>query len=216
VAQPIRGVVFDHDGTLVNSLPVVVKASNETMKAFGFAEGTFERIVADMVYPTAPRLGRLAGVEDPERHQRMAEVYGRLALEHSELAVLYPGIETLLASLETRGVPQAVVSNSQRIFIETILRRLGVAGRFACMVGECDMPAPKPDPTGLFDAIRTMGVAPGEAVFVGDSCTDLETARQAGVRAIGVTWGAHTRSELKPLGFDALVDAPQELLALVG
>lgn len=215
MSQPVRCVVFDHDGTLVNSLPVVVKASNETMKAFGYAEGSFDRIVADMVYPTAPRLGRLAGVEDPELHQRMAECYGKWALEHSGLAVLYPGIEALLASLEARGVPQAVVSNSQRIFIETILTRLGIAGHFAALVGECDMPAPKPDPTGLLDAIRAAGASPREAIFVGDSRTDLETARQAGVRAIGVTWGAHTRPELEVLGFDALVDRPEELLTLL-
>jgi len=206
-------VVFDHDGTLVNSLPVVVRASNEVMEAFGYERKPAAEIVAGMVHPTAPRLGLLAGTVDLGLQQKMARRYGELAMRFSELAELYPGIEGLLADLKGLGLPLAVLSNSEGRFVRGILERLNVAKQFFCLMGEEDMPAPKPDPRGLYRILELAGCDPWRAVYVGDSRTDLETARGAGLRAVGVTWGAHPRVELEELGFDALVDEPSQLLA---
>ena len=75
------------------------------------------------------------------------------------------------------------------------------------------MPAPKPDPRGLHRILLMAGCDPRRAMYVGDSRTDLETARAAGLKAVGVTWGAHPRVEMEELGFDALVDEPSQLLA---
>lgn len=205
-------VVFDHDGTLVDSLDVVVHASNQVLTAFGKAPKPASEIVAGMVHPTAPRLGLLAEVGDPNAQQDMARLYNELALRSSGLARLYPGIDAMLANLESMGWQQAVLSNSTGAFIRSILDRLGVAGRFFSLVGDTDMPAPKPDPRGLLALLRAVDCDVPSAVYVGDSRTDLLTARAAGVRAIGVTWGAHPRDELAPLGFDALVDSPSDLV----
>jgi phosphoglycolate phosphatase len=206
-------VVFDHDGTLVNSLPVVVKASNEVMAAFGYDCKPEAEIVAGMVHPTAPRLGLLAGTSDLGIQEKMARRYGELAIRSSPLAELYPGIEGLLKDLKGLGLPLAVLSNSAGIFVRTILERLDVAKYFFRLTGEHDMPAPKPDPRGLQQILELAGCGPRRAVYVGDSRTDLETARAAGVQAIGVTWGAHPRVELEDLGWNALVDDPSQLLA---
>jgi phosphoglycolate phosphatase len=205
-------VVFDHDGTLVNSLDVVVQASNQVLAAFGKAPKPASEIVAGMVHPTAPRLGVLARVDDLDVQQDMARLYNDVALRSSGLAKLYPGIDAMLAAVEEDGWLQAVLSNSTGAFIRSILERLGVAGRFFRLVGEGDMPAPKPDPRGLLELLRLAQRDASSAIYVGDSRTDLLTARAAGVRAIGVTWGAHPRDELVPLGFDALVDSPSELI----
>jgi phosphoglycolate phosphatase len=208
-------VVFDHDGTLVDSLPVVVKASNEVLAAFGYERKTRAEIVAGMVHPTAPRLGLLAGTSDTGIQKKMARLYGERSMGSSALAGLYPGIEALLGGLKGLGLPLAVLSNSEGLFVRTILERLEVAGYFFRLTGEEDMPAPKPDPRGLRQILEVAGCAPQRAVYVGDSRTDLQTARAAGVRAIGVTWGAHPRVELEALGFDALVDAPSQVLTLL-
>lgn len=205
-------VVFDHDGTLVDSLAVVVRASNQTLAVFGKAAKPAAEIVAGMVHPTAPRLGLLAGIGDPKAQQDMARLYNDLALQSSGLARLYPGIDAMLAALASLGWQQAVLSNSTSAFIRSILGRLGVADRFFALVGDTDMPAPKPDPRGLLALLSAAGCEASAAVYVGDSRTDLFTARAAGVRAIGVTWGAHPRAELVPLGFDVLVDAPAQLV----
>jgi phosphoglycolate phosphatase len=208
-------VVFDHDGTLVNSLPVVVVASNEVMAAFGYERKPAAEIVAGMVHPTAPRLGLLAGTSDLGIQQKMARLYVELALRSSALAELYPGIEGLLGDLQGLGLPLAVLSNSAGIFVRTILDRLEVARYFFRLTGEEDMPAPKPDARGLHQILDLAGCGPQRAVYVGDSRTDLETARAAGVQAIGVTWGAHPRAELEDLGWNALVDEPSQLFALL-
>lgn len=204
-------VVFDHDGTLVNSLPVVVEASNTVMTVFGFEPKTPAEIVAGMVHPTAPRLGLLAGTLDVDLQRRMARQYGELALAASELAVLYPGIETMLMALRGRGLPLAVLSNSEGNFVRTITERLEVSKYFFQQTGEDDMPAPKPDPRGLQRILTQVKCEARRAVYVGDSRTDLATARAAGTKAIGVTWGAHPRFELEALGFDALIDEPGQL-----
>jgi phosphoglycolate phosphatase len=213
--NPIDMVVFDHDGTLVNSLAVVVEASNGVLSTFGHEQRSASEIVAGMVHPTAPRLGLLAGVTDPEIRKQMARLYGDLALRCSGLATLYPGIEGMLKELQDWGFQLAVLSNSEGVFIRTILERLGVACRFFRLVGEDDMPSPKPDPAGLLRTLELSKSLPQRSVYVGDSRTDLETARAAGLIAIGVTWGAHRRSELKDLGFDALVDEPSQLTVLL-
>lgn len=204
-------IVFDHDGTLVNSLAVVVRGSNQVLATLGKAPKTAAEIVAGMVHPTAARIGLLAGIADPALQEPLARQYDSLALQGSGLATLYPGIEEMLAALEKTGLRQAVLSNSAGAFIRAILGRLGVASRFFALVGEKDMPAPKPDPRGLLALLQMAGAEPSRAAYVGDSRTDLLTARNARVQAIGVTWGAHGRAELEPLGFDLLVDSPAEL-----
>jgi phosphoglycolate phosphatase len=213
--MPVDLVVFDHDGTLVNSLPVVVEASNGVMAAFGYHGKPAAEIVAGMVHPTAPRLGLLAGTAELSIQQKMARLYGALAIRSSHLAGLYPGIEKLVRDLKGLGLSLAVLSNSEGIFIRTVLERLGVAEYFFRVTGEDDMPAPKPDPRGLSQILELAGCDPRRAVYVGDSRTDLETAQAAGLRAIGVTWGAHPRVEMEELGFDALVDEPPQLFALL-
>jgi phosphoglycolate phosphatase len=204
-------VVFDHDGTLVDSLPVVVQASNQVLMAFGKEPKPAPEIVAGMIHPTAPRLGLLAGIADPRIQKDMARRYDELALRGSGLAILYPGVDEMLATIGSLGMSQAVLSNSAGAFIRAILERLRVASRFISIVGDDDMPAPKPDPRGLLAILRKAGCEPSQAAYVGDSRTDLQTARAAGIRAIGVSWGAHSRKELEELGFDVLVDSPLEL-----
>jgi len=212
---PIDTVIFDHDGTLVDSISVVTTATNEVLRECGLAPATRGRVVAGMIHPTAHRLGLLTGIREPEARLALARSYGAAALDHAGLAELYPGIQAMLAALADRGRFMAVVSNSEGAFIRGILTRLGVAARFRAMLGEDDMEAPKPHPGGVLAALAVCGRDPGRTAYVGDSATDLATARAAGVLAIGVTWGPQSRVELEPLGFDALVAAPAELVDLV-
>lgn len=200
----------------MDSISVVVTASNEVLRECGLPPAQPGRIVEGMIHPTARRLGLLTGIQEPEARMALARSYGVLALKHACQAELYPGIGTMLGILADRGRCMAVVSNSEGAFIRGILTRLGVAARFRVMIGEDDMEAPKPDPGGVLAALALCGRNPGRTAYVGDSATDLATARAAGVRAIGVTWGPQSRAELEPMGFDALVAGPAELVDLVG
>ena len=199
----------------MDSISVVVTASNEVLRECGLPPALRGRIVAGMIHPTARRLGLLTGIREPEAELAMARSYGVFAMKHAGQAELYPGIRSMLGALADRGRHMAVVSNSEGAFIRGILTRLGVAARFRVMIGEDDMEAPKPDPGGPLAALAVCGGNPGRTAYVGDSATDLATARAAGVQAIGVTWGPQSRAELEPLGFDALVATPAELVDLV-
>lgn len=214
-ARPIRAVVFDHDGTLIDSLAVVVAASNAILAAEGHAPQPRDTIVAGMVLPTPERLGALLGASDPTHLRTLGARYDALALTLAHGATSYPGIPSLLKSLQSRGLPLAVVSNSAHAFLEAALRHAGLWSCFSAVVGADDVALPKPDPCGLLGVIAQLRCAPDDCIYVGDSHTDLTTARRAGVHAIGVTWGAHPRAELAPMGFDALVDTPHQLLELV-
>jgi phosphoglycolate phosphatase len=90
-----------------------------------------------------------------------------------------------------------------------------VASHFVSLVGDDDMPAPKPDPRGLLGILERAACPGSCAVYVGDSRTDLQTARAANIRAIGVSWGAHARHELEALEFDAIVDTPPQLVTVL-
>jgi phosphoglycolate phosphatase len=212
----VAAVAFDHDGTLVNSIPAVVAATNATLIEAGFAPVSAEAVVAAMPLPTGPRLGSHAGLTDPREHARLAELFYRHAHELAPTRCqLYPGVAELLPALTARGIPMAVVSNNEGALVRKILGNLGILHHFTTILGEEDMPAPKPDPRGLLRATERMQREAFWCVFVGDSHPDSRVAHNAGMRSIGVTWGIHPRAEMADFGFDALVDTPDELLALL-
>lgn len=209
-------VLYDHDGTIVDSLAVVVAATNAVLVAEGFAPAPPEAVIAGMVLPTGPRMGSHTGERDPGRQQQLAQAFYAAAHRLPHLAKPYPGIAALLAALHTAGIGQGVISNNQGRFIRVVTATLGLDPWLAVQIGEEDMPAPKPDPRGLLLAATRLGCDPARCWFVGDAGPDARAARAAGMRAIGVTWGTHPRSELATLGFDQLVDHPDEIRALAG
>ncbi len=158
-SAPILGVIYDHDGTLVNSLPVVVAATNRALVEHGHAEDAGAAIIAAMVLPTAPRMGHHSGVSDSAGQWRLAHAFYRIARELAGLATLYPGVPELLAACAGRGLPQGVVSNNDGAFVRAVLTGFGLDHHFAALIGEQDMPAPKPDPAGLLLAAGRMARA---------------------------------------------------------
>ncbi len=212
----ILGVIFDHDGTLVDSLPAVVAATNHALRDAGLPEDEPERIVSAMVLATVPRMGFHAGIADPAEQQRLAlAFYQHFKNYGPAYSTVYPGIPELLAQLAHRGALMGVVSNNHGDLIRDIMAGLGIGGHFQRAVGEEDMPAPKPDPRGLLHVISELGLRPWQCVYVGDSRIDAQVARAAGVRAFGVTWGISPRDEMEAYGFDLLLDDPREILGAV-
>jgi phosphoglycolate phosphatase len=205
-------VLWDHDGTLVDSLPVVVAASNEVLRARRLPELPPDEIIHGMALPTAPRMGRHAGIDDPREQARLAQEFYAAAHRHVALATVYHGLSALVGELARRPLAQGLVSNNEGRLVRRILGAHGLAPHFGVIWGEEDVPAPKPDPRGLIAAARALGAAPGEAIYVSDGLTDIKAAHGAGMRIIGVTWGIHPRDEMERAAFDLLVDTPQQLL----
>lgn len=210
-------VLYDHDGTLVNSLPMVVAATNHVLVRHGYAAEPPQVVIDAMVLATAPRMGHHARVSDPALQARLAAEFYAEARRHGPgLAVAYDGIAELLAGVAARGIHQGVISNNQGEVVRLIVDHLGLGRHFALAWGEDDVARPKPAPDGIRQAAATLGVPLARVLFVGDSENDSEAAQAAGVRCVGVTWGIHPRAKLAGLGFDHLIDHPRELLTLLG
>ena len=213
--RQVAAVIYDHDGTLVDSLAVVVAATNAVLKSRKLPECPAHEIIKGMAYPTKPRMGLHARVDDPVIQAQLADEFYVEMHRIPHLCRLYAGVPELIAGVAARGLSQGMVSNNSGRFIRLAMAHLGLAPAFAVLLGEEDAPAPKPDPRGALLAAERLAVAPAQCLFVGDSPADCDAAHGAGMRAVGVTWGIHDREEMSVMGFDVLIDRPEELLRLL-
>ncbi len=128
---------------------------------------------------------------------------------------IYPGISGLLESLQTRGYPLAVLSNKPHSFTVTIVERLFPTINFEIVLGQRPGIPHKPHPKGASEISRTLLIPTSDCIIIGDSTMDLETARNAGMKTIAVTWGFHDRDRLVAAGAGFIADDPSELLEII-
>jgi phosphoglycolate phosphatase len=209
-------VMFDLDGTLVETAPEIQDAVNDTLQRLGFApvlleqverwigHGTKELLVKALALrcgvdtATVLRSDLLATALDAFRHD-----YARRCGTRSRP---YPGVAEALWALRERGVACVVVTNKEREFTETVLRRHGLDALLDRVVCGDTLPTRKPDPAGVLQCLRDFGVPAREALFVGDSSIDVQTARNAGVRIWAVTYGYNMGSPIAEWRPDRLID----------
>jgi len=210
-----RLLVFDLDGTLVDSSRDIAASVNAALArvAPGAAEIPLEAILsfvgegARLLVERSLRHAGL-GLSADELLPLYLECYATRLLDTTRL---YPGVAEALDALA--GTTLAVLTNKPGDLSRAILEGLGVAGRFARVCGAGDVPSRKPDPTGLLLLMAGARALPGETWMVGDSATDVDVARAAGVRVAGVTWGFHP-GPLRAAGADRLIDEPRDLASL--
>ncbi len=204
----IKAVIWDFDGTLVDSPVAVQAATNVALAEFGHAAVSLDAVKAGMVKPTIPRMAWHAGVDEGDPQARLLNdaFYRHATLLFPQTAKPFIGIVELVQRL---AVPQAVVTNNLGTMVRETLARIGLLDAMCSVLGDGDLPAAKPDPRGAWMAAAACGIAPADCAYVGDSAVDREVARAAGMMAIGVTWGTTPRERMA--GFDLLVDDPAEL-----
>ncbi len=212
----LHGVVYDHDGTLIDSIDLVVEATNAALTSEGHAEASREKIMRGMVFPTLERMGFHVGSDDPALRAWLAERYYASAWRiGAARARPYPGVAALLEEVQRQGLRQALLSNNQGDFVRQILSAHGLDRWLDPILGEEDVPAPKPAGEGVLAIARQWRCVPGAIVLVGDSAADAGAARAAGCCSVGVSWGTHGRSELESAGFTGIIDRPEDLPALL-
>jgi len=141
---------------------------------------------------------------------RMREVYGRRAASKTRP---YEGIPALLDALDTRGIAKAVLSNKPHdLTVELVAGLLG-RWNFAAVFGERPGVPRKPDPAGALEVAARLELAPAAIVYVGDTPTDIATARAAGMRAVGAAWGFRSEAELREAGADQIARHPADVLS---
>lgn len=200
----VRLLIFDLDGTLIDSRLDLVHSVNATMHHLGrpsLAHELIESYVGNGVAVLIQRaLGADAGPTELQRAQDFfLSYYWQHMLDHT---VLYPGVGEALKALRDR--PMAVLTNKPVRFSEAILSGLGIAPYFRFVYGGNSFEKKKPDPIGVDTLLRDLSATPAEAMMIGDSAVDIRTARNAGIWSCGVTYG---------LGLDGLrVDPPDLML----
>jgi phosphoglycolate phosphatase len=206
----ISAVVFDLDGTLIDSAPDVAAALNRALAAEGrrpLSLSEVQQLVGEGAKPLIRRAWAATGPELPEADLPAAlERYlGEYAARPSEHTVVYDGVIEVLDRLEAEGLTLAVCTNKPSIMTRLVLEALGWSGRFRAVVGGDDTAYPKPDGRHVLETLERMGHGVEGAVYVGDSATDVAAARAAGLPVVAVRWG-YARMEPEALGADLLID----------
>lgn len=207
--------VFDLDGTLLNSLEDLAASANFALQSLGYPQRSLEEVRRFVGNGGRMLMIRaLPAQAGPETVQRAFEIFAGHYEEHMrDRTRPYPGIEALLQALAERGVKMAVVSNKMNEAVVPLVdfwfgRWVPVA------VGEGDGVPKKPAPQGVRRALQRLESTPERSLYLGDSDVDVETARNAGLFAVGCTWGFRERAVLEQAGADRIIDRPEELLPL--
>lgn len=206
-------IIFDHDGTLVDSIDGVVFCTNKVIEMAGFKAEPAEKIKHGMAYSTAERFAYHTGIADLSTLKRMSDDFYRI-MNHEGLQYLklYPGIKECLDALAGRGYALGMVTNNQGLLVRRAAAILGYACDFGVILGEEDVPATKPAPGGLLQACAGLGAHPQDCWYIGDGQPDHNAARAGGLKSGLVSWGAHPRSVLANLGPEKLFDAPEQIV----
>ncbi|GIU76488.1 MAG: phosphoglycolate phosphatase 1 [Bryobacteraceae bacterium] len=210
-------VIFDLDGTLVDSVDDLCNSVNASRAYMGLPPLPHD-LVASYVGNGAPVLIRRAmGPEATEEQVQEAlsfflSYYREHMLDHTRP---YPGVVETLEKLQRQGVKMAVLTNKPQRFSRDLCAGLGLAPYFFQIYGGNSFEQKKPDPVGIRTLIEEAGAKPAETWMVGDSATDVLTARNAGVRSVGVTYGISPET-LKETPPDYLIHSMTELPGLLG
>lgn len=219
---PPRGVIFDLDGTLFDSLLDIAHAANSALRERGFPEHpteSYRTFVGDGVHVLferalagcRPETGEIATAEIAACAAAFARAYAQTWRSETKI---YPGIPQLLDQLQAATVPIAVLSNKPDPFVRQCVGHFFPKVPFAEVAGQKPEVPRKPDPAGALAIAARLGVAAGEMAFVGDSSVDVLTARHAGMWAIGCSWGFRPAQELWDHGAHHVVDHPRDLVRL--
>jgi len=216
-----RAVLFDLDGTLVDTGPDIAAAVNRMLVELGRAPEPLQRILG-WVGDGSPRLVQraLAGGDEPRPPAAEAEHALALFLDHYRAGICqrsepYPGARQVLEGLRQSGIRSGVVTNKPEQLSRELLDALGLARLLDVIVGGDTLAVKKPDPGPIRHACRVLGLEPTQVVYVGDSMTDCRAAQAAGMAMVAVSYGYNRGADLTKAPCAAMIDSLEELPALL-
>lgn len=215
--QPVHAVIFDLDGTLVDTLADLGTSMNRTLEKNGFPawplEAYRQMVGNGMRHLTERALGEGAAPETVERI--LGDFLALYDRDCTRLSVPYEGMTDTLDRMREQGIALAVVTNKTEEQANKIIRHFFGPDRFAAVYGNLPGRRTKPDPAATWEALEKLHTRAENALFVGDSNVDVQTAKNAGISCVGAIWGFRGEEELRRAGADWLVRCPRELLALI-
>lgn len=204
----VKTILFDLDGTLANTIPLIVASYQHAFRQVRGEEIDDARARAWIGRPLLAALLE----EDPERGHDLDRTYREWNLANtSRLIERYDGVPEMLTTLSAAGARMHVVTSKRRDTAQLAVIAVGIEGLIEVAGALEDTTAHKPDPEPLLAAARRIGIDPVTAIYVGDATVDVLAAKAAGMGSIAVTWGAGERAALEAAGPDAIVDTVDEL-----
>jgi len=212
-----HAILFDVDGTLLDTLADIAGAANAGLKQLGFPTHPIEsyrRFVGD----GAGCLARRVLPDDRQDDETVDRCRKVIAAEYAKCwadnTKPYPGVPEMLAELEARGIPMTMLSNKPHNATKTVVEGFFPDYHFRVVRGALPSVPVKPDPAGALQIAEELDIPPGRFVYLGDTDTDMRTAVAAGMFAAGALWGFRTAEELIANGAKVLVKTPQEVMNL--
>ncbi|MYC05883.1 MAG: HAD-IA family hydrolase [Chloroflexi bacterium] len=208
----VQSIIFDFDYTLADSSDGVIECANYALRRLGLPTATDDSIRRTIGLSLPRTLTALAGDE----HSALGDEFMRIFLERAEkmmpdATMLFDFVPSLVDTLLGHGIELGIVSSGRRWRISRVLRREELDSQFKVIVGIEDVDEPKPDPTGLLRAVAKLDTPKKRCLYVGDSTTDAETARRAGVRFAAVLSGVTPREAFAEYAPVTVLESAAEL-----
>jgi pyrophosphatase PpaX len=213
--HPLTAVLFDLDGTLIDSIALIVNSALYAFEKCGHAAPAAEEWLADLGLPLRTMFGRF--IADESKLAELVAGYREYQLEnHDRLVRPYEEVASTLTALHERGHSLAVVTSKAEPLAHRGLAHVGLDGFFDVVVGLESCNRHKPDPEPVRVALERLGVRPEDAAFVGDSPHDMAAGRGAGVVTVAALWGPFSRNQLASSEPDYYIERMGALLPIVG
>jgi len=210
-----KAVIFDLDGTLLNTIDDLSAAGNYTLRQLGLPEHTVADFTGYVGNGIPKLISRMLPADRQQLRDQALEIFSDYyALHKADRTAPYPGIPQLLAALSAAGVRLAVLSNKAHDMTLPIVRQY-FGDRFFAVQGLAPGMAAKPDPAGAIALVQGLGFDQKDILYVGDSDTDMRTAHNAGLVACGVLWGFRSEKVLLAAGAEYTVLSAEQLRQLI-
>ena len=210
----ISTLLFDLDGTLIDSIRLILDSYHHTVRTHGLAPRTDQQWLAGIGTPLRVVFAELA--EHPEQMEQLISTYRDYNLTHHDNQVIpYVGAPELIRRVRSLGFQTGLVTSKNRPGAIRGLKLAGIADQFDVLVCADDVEHPKPHPEPVLKALANLGAQPEQTLFIGDSIHDMRCGRDAGVLTAAVLWGPFGRGDLEMTSPDYWLETPEELLTVL-
>ena len=207
-------VLFDLDGTLIDSVRLILDSYHHTLTVHGLPPRSDGEWLAGLGTPLRVQFRDWG--DDPAQIEAMIATYREYNLAHHDQRITaYPGVVEMVTAVRQAGFRTGLVTSKNRAGAERGLRLIGLEGTLEVIIGADDVERPKPHPEPVHKALDLLGGTPERAVFVGDSLHDMHSGRAAGTATAAVLWGPFDRDHLQPSAPDHWLEHPTDLVRLL-
>ena len=218
-SNKFSAVLFDLDGTLLDTLEEIATAANSVLQRRGYAHHeikAYRRFVGNGVHNLVERI---LPEDRRSNHHEVRQFAEELAAEYKRredrLTKIYPEIPELLTALQDKSIPLAILSNKPHLLTIRCVNRFLSQWQFQSILGQQASRPRKPDPSGALKTAQRLMLSPHSILYVGDTEVDIQTARAAGITSVGALWGFRSKAELVANKPDFIVETPKQILPLL-